>query len=88
MKIGSILEVFRVFVYTNYSGDFSKIGWLLCDEIDSCMICTKRLFNKTHCYSCGNILCSNCNDHLALVKSLEILGQVNVCKLCYYEQVI
>jgi len=74
LPLRSSRMVRRIYVFTNNSelGRYYKLGWILDDDIDNCMICNylfqKNNFNfifksdKHHCRACGNIICSSCSS--------------------------
>ena len=91
---GSIKLIRRVFIQSDDSGKYAKLGWVLLNDVDCCMICVmkfKGLFtshHKYHCHACGNIVCSSCADSFSQVLELQFNGFVRVCKSCYFGQVI
>jgi hypothetical protein len=43
LKGGTKKTVHRVFIQSNDSGSYCKTGWIVRDDLDSCMICSKSL---------------------------------------------
>jgi hypothetical protein len=91
IKQNSVSRRFRrVFVESDDMADYVGVGWVLCDDVDFCMVCS-RTFNmlfdpQLHCHACGNIICSSC-AHGASVHELRKLGLLPVCKFCDWGQV-
>lgn len=83
-------HVRRVFVTTHDTGGYLGIGWVLCDDMEMCMICNhpfSMFFDpQVHCHACGNIVCTKCH-HPAIVHELRKLGPVPVCSFCDWGQV-
>jgi hypothetical protein len=100
---GSQKIVHRVFVKSKDSGEYSKVGFILSQEVDSCMVCSSMFVRKSdvwsvfdwgqdrskkiHCCACGNVLCVDCCGNQAIVKDISFVGPVDVCKQCYWGQV-
>jgi len=87
---GSNSEIFRIFVESPTSGKYSTVGWVLKDNISSCMICATNFVdsnNLGHCFACGNIICNKCSMNDYIVEFLESLGSVKVCMGCCWGQV-
>lgn len=84
--------LYRIFVTsreTRLSG-YDQVGWVLNDDISYCMLCSVPFSSRVaahHCKACGNIFCSNCAGETAKIVSLEHVGPLRVCKVCYYGQV-
>ncbi len=82
----------RILVQCVDSKDYYKTGWILQRDINFCMICkisfksALSVSNRHHCRACGNIVCSRCSNYTAIISSLQELGKVRVCRLCYFEQ--
>lgn len=54
----------RLFVKARDSGEYFKIGWILLNDVDHCMICGSSVTSsdaKFHCFSCGNVVCEDCS---------------------------
>lgn len=71
------------------SNSFSCVGWVVNEDINSCMVCGIEfgMFRwPHHCRSCGNIVCHPCSPETATVVELQDLGEVRVCVLCYWGQ--
>lgn len=83
-------RVRRVFVVTHDTGGYLDIGWIVCDDMDHCMLCMRKfgLFfdPQIHCHACGNVVCGKCS-HATLVNELRKLGEVPVCAYCDWGQV-
>lgn len=80
----------RVFVTAHDIGGYLDIGWIVCDDMDHCMLCMRKfgMFfdHKIHCHACGNVVCEKCS-HLTQVYELKKLGEVPVCSFCDWGQV-
>ena len=51
MKLnGSKYAVRKVYIRTADSGDYYKVGWILNQDIDECMICRKTFGNSYNIY--------------------------------------
>lgn len=87
---GDSRTIRRVFVTSHDTMLYVGIGWVLCDDIDQCMVCNHTfamLFDpKIHCHACGNIICVKCS-HFADVYELRKFGPMPVCKFCDWGQV-
>lgn len=79
----------RLFIQTSIASDYSNVGWVLNEDLDSCMICSQE-FNvfrtKQHCYSCGNLVCSVCSCEDGIIYELEDMGPLRVCFQCFWGQ--
>lgn len=92
---GRSTSVHRVFVKALDSGSYTKLGWVLSNDVKHCMICSKELVayllswspHRLHCHACGNIICPDCSPADAAVEGLESVGPVPVCNQCYFGQV-
>lgn len=94
--VGQHHTIRRVFVRTNDSIDYVKLGWVINEDIDCCMICAKMFslsplncflsMGRHHCRACGNIICSNCIAGRSFVKDLCTKEPVIVCMQCYWGQ--
>ncbi|RYY82386.1 hypothetical protein EON63_13450, partial [archaeon] len=85
----------RVFVLAADSGECVKVGWVLNDDMDCCMVCHNLFYDgmisssgKHHCRACGNLVCSACSDNHVVVCELMTLGAVRVCNQCFFGQEI
>ena len=94
VKIGGVSRIVRrVFIRSNDSGKYARLGWVLMNDVDCCMICVMKLkglitsYPKYHCHACGNIVCGNCADNFSQVVEIELDRSVRVCKSCYFGQV-
>lgn len=88
---GKQLVVRRLYIKTLDSGDYSNVGWILNEDLDYCMICSKEFsvfLTKQHCYGCGNLVCNLCSNENAIIYELEEMGPLKVCNQCYWGQVI
>jgi hypothetical protein len=82
----------RVFVNCSDSGMYARLGWVLNDDVDHCMICQEAfsdsmISGKHHCRACGDVICNSCSQGRAVVQPVETLGAVRVCGQCFYGQV-
>ena len=70
----------RVFLLSN---DY-KIGWVLNDAVDECMICNEPfsiIITRHHCRSCGCLACDECCSQKVRIKQLP--GRTcRVCDIC------
>ena len=79
----------RIFVTANDTKRYLNIGWILCDDIEDCMICRKTFsyFSiKYHCHACGIVICYRCSCNKKVISELFKLGPLIVCSLCDYGQ--
>jgi hypothetical protein len=63
-----------------------RIGWILDEDIQSCMECQVEfnfLTRRHHCRACGNIICSNCSPYKATIPTLDELNGSRVCVNCF-----
>lgn len=79
-------RVYRSFVKErNKNCHIEKVGWVY-NILPDCMACRKP-FNmyywKHHCRACGNLICSRCSDHKAMLANVGELGLVRVCGYCH-----
>lgn len=68
---------------------FEGVGWIVNEDIDFCMICTRKFglfLYRHHCRSCGNIVCDNCSSETAVIFEMRELGEQRVCIQCYWGQ--
>lgn len=87
---GQSFIIRRVFLKEN---DFYRnIGWVMCADINRCMICSK-LFprvttrkRKLHCMICGNIVCETCLNGAVRVREFDF-EYVQACANCFWGQV-
>ena len=94
--VGQHRTIRRVFVRTNDSIDYVKLGWVINEDMDCCMICAKNFslsplscflsMGRHHCRACGNIICSNCIAGRSFVKDLCSKEPAIVCMQCYWGQ--
>lgn len=82
----------RIFVTTTetQSSGYNQVGWALNDDISTCMLCRGQFGVRAyahHCKACGNLFCQNCANNNVLISTLEKLGPLRACNLCYYGQV-
>ena len=71
------------------SSPLSKIGWILDEDVDRCMLCDMLFaFNKSksHCRACGNVFCRPCSRNFIPFADATSLGPQRVCNLCFYGQ--
>lgn len=86
------INIRRIFVtsFETQSSGYNQVGWALNDDISICMLCRSRFGmrnSKHHCKACGNVFCQTCSNSRVAVTSLEKVGPLRVCNLCYYGQV-
>lgn len=70
----------RVFLISNEY----KIGWVLNDAVDECMICNEPftiIITRHHCRSCGCLACDECCSQKARIKQLPG-RKCRVCDIC------
>lgn len=81
-----------IFVQSEDSSDYSKVGWVLSDDAKQCMVCFTSfpllMPRKHHCRACGNVVCKKCSPELVEIEGLESLGPLRCCIQCYFGQVI
>jgi len=68
---------------------FDGVGWILNEDMNSCMICTMEFsfFNgRHHCRACGNIICGTCSPQFIIIHELSQFGKQRVCNQCYWGQ--
>lgn len=85
---GEIKTIRRVFVQSS-SSDYGGVGWVINEDITSCMICHAAfgMFRWAHhCRSCGNLVCSQCSPDEVIIEELKELGPVRICIMCYWGQ--
>ena len=80
----------RLFMIDKVTSNFFAVGWVINCDIESCMICGTVLTSlfKHHCKACGNIVCDGCSSSMAVVIGLEDCGELRVCDMCFWGQVI
>lgn len=88
---GKRKKVHRVFVMCNDSMMYSRVGWVVNDDVDTCMVCHQPFYEKMttgkhHCRACGNIVCNPCSTGRAVVAEAESIGPARVCNQCYFGQ--
>ena len=95
VKLGGVTKIVRrVFIRSDDSGKYARLGWVLMNDVDCCMICVMKFkglitsYPKYHCHACGNIVCGSCADNFSQVVEIELDRSVRVCKSCYFGQVI
>jgi hypothetical protein len=84
---GKTRTVHRLYA-TNASG-FSGVGWIVDDDIDSCMICNREFgffLRKHHCRCCGNLVCYICSPEFVVIFEMQEMGDQRVCIQCYWGQ--
>lgn len=85
---GEIKIIRRVFVQSADS-DYGGVGWVINEDITSCMICHTAfgMFRWAHhCRSCGNLVCSQCSPDSVIIEELKELGPVRICIMCFWGQ--
>ena len=90
---GSIKLIRRVFIQSDDSGKYAKLGWVLLNDVDCCMVCAIKFkgllynYHKYHCHACGNVVCNVCSDNYPTIKELDYEGGLKVCNFCFFGQV-
>jgi len=95
VKLGGVSRIVRrVFIRSNDSGKYARLGWVLMNDVDCCMICVMKFkglitsYPKYHCHACGNIVCSDCSNNYPIIKELSHFdGKLRVCNFCFFGQV-
>jgi hypothetical protein len=88
---GGQLDIHRLFICSRDSREYVNVGWILSQEIPSCMICAVEFswmqgIEKHHCRACGNVICENCSPNEAVVDRILSCGAVRVCNFCSFGQ--
>ena len=71
--------------YLRVPGENYTAGWVLDDEVSSCMQCAKdfSLFRgKHHCRHCGDIICDNCSKTRIVLSNIKSSKAQRVCNVC------
>jgi predicted RNA-binding Zn-ribbon protein involved in translation (DUF1610 family) len=80
----------RIFVLCNDTGEYGDVGWVIISDAEHCMVCGTSFAHlsggKHHCRACGNVICDKCSPGRELVHPIESVGEVRVCKQCYFDQ--
>lgn len=80
----------RVFVRLKDNSSSYDIGWIVGNDVESCMVCFAS-FNffrtRKHCYACGGIFCYKCTQNSVNLAEYPELGEVPICRMCYFGQV-
>ena len=89
---GRYFKIRRVFAQGIDSGDYTGVGWVVCGDVEYCMVCMKNSFagpfsTRHHCRACGNVVCTSCSNNFVPVAQLPDVGPVRVCNQCYWGQV-
>jgi len=74
----------RVYVNTLGSSRFAEVGWVMEEDIHSCLCCQKAfstVTRKHHCRSCGSLICKDCSTHTMIIGFSALKTQI-VCKSC------
>lgn len=85
---GKLKKVRRLYARAPNSDSYG-VGWIINEDISSCMVCGVEfgVFRwPHHCRSCGNLVCNPCSPETAVLFEMQELGEVRVCKLCYWGQ--
>jgi hypothetical protein len=88
IMFGKRRQVRRVFVESEDTKNYRGVGWVLNDDMECCMICSKGFgmwSPQIHCRACGNIVCGRCSSS-NIVRELKKYGPVPVCACCSWEQ--
>jgi hypothetical protein len=79
-------------VFLRHVDFYRNVGWVLCSDMNQCMICCKQFprvtskKRKFHCRICGNIVCEACLNGAVKVKEFNC-EYVDACANCYWGQV-
>jgi len=95
VKLGGATKIVRrVYIRSDDSGKYGRLGWILMNDVDCCMICVMKFkgliisYPKYHCHACGNVVCNDCsNNYPAIKELLNYNGLLRVCKFCFFGQV-
>jgi len=71
--------------YLRVPGENYTAGWVLDDEVDSCMQCAVNfsLFRgKHHCRNCGDIICNDCSRTRIVLSNIKSSKAQRVCNVC------
>lgn len=80
-------KIRRVFVSVRGAKSYERVGWIVNEDVNQCMICCSKFFNgKHHCAGCGNIVCERCSPEEGVIFELSAAGPLRVCIQCYYGQ--
>jgi hypothetical protein len=77
-------------LYAKYENGFHGVGWIIDEDINTCMICDREFgffLRKHHCRSCGNVVCYICSPDFVVIEEMIELGEQRVCIQCYWGQV-
>lgn len=77
-------------LYAKYENGFQGVGWIVDEDINTCMICDREFgffLRKHHCRSCGNVVCYICSPDFVVIEEMIELGEQRVCIQCYWGQV-
>lgn len=86
---GSKCRIHRAFVDAPDSGKYAQLGWILDQDIKTCMVCNESfgiMKYRHHCRCCGNVVCSTCSPNVTSIVELSIGSPQRVCDMCYWEQ--
>ena len=87
---GAEAVVRRVFVRMSNFLEYATVGWVMNEDIEHCMTCSKSFWffhSRIHCHACGNINCSGCAGEFCLVEELPDQSHgVPVCTQCFWGQ--
>ena len=91
-EIATIRGVSRTIhrLYAKYQNGFQGVGWIIDEDIHTCMICDREFgffLRKHHCRSCGNVVCYICSPDFVVIEEMTELGEQRVCIQCYWGQV-
>lgn len=87
-KTNAGTKLHRIFVESNNPFDnYQNTGWILLDEVTSCMICNQGLSSyfqsKANCAACGIVVCKACIPYRKYIFELSALGPLKICKNCF-----
>lgn len=87
--LGKWRIVRRLYCVSNDPMAFEGVGWIIDEDIDFCMVCSKQFgffLYRHHCRCCGNLVCDPCSPDRVVIQELKELGEQRVCLQCYYGQ--
>ena len=91
VKLNGEMKQIRRLFGRNKKTLFDGVGWILNEDMNSCMICATvfSFFNgRHHCRACGNIVCGACSPQFIVIHELSQFGKQRVCNQCYWGQEI
>jgi hypothetical protein len=73
----------------NNNHDYSKLGWILLENVTICMRCQHLfgLFRTKHsCFTCGNVICHLCSLYQEEILELFSIEKHRICCDCYQKK--